>query len=118
MSYEPDINHRIWQVVTAILKGKVVTYGGVAKKAELGRATRRIGLGLRGLRGLRGLPGGSLIPWHRVVNAQGRVSLPNGSASHKMQRDRLEAEGIIFRTNNTIDLKQYGWWAGNIDVNR
>ncbi|MFL3654436.1 MAG: hypothetical protein ACJ04P_05130 [Halioglobus sp.] len=40
------------------------------------------------------MPSSSLIPWHREVNAQGRISLPNGSASHKIQRNRLEAEGI------------------------
>ena len=102
-SYEPNINHRIWQVVAAIPKGKVTTYGGVAKKAGLGQAARRVGLALRGL------PHSTLIPWHRVINAQGRLSLPTGSAPHKMQRARLEAEGVLFRTNNTIDLKQYGW---------
>lgn len=101
--YELDINHRIWQVVTAIPKGNVSTYGGVAQKAGVHRAARRVGYALRGL------PATTRIPWHRVVNAQGRISLPEGSVSYKTQRDRLENEGISFRTNGTIDLRQYGW---------
>ncbi|MDG2273593.1 MAG: methylated-DNA--[protein]-cysteine S-methyltransferase [Halioglobus sp.] len=101
--YEPDINHRIWQVVATIPEGKVATYGSVAKKAGLGSAARRVGPALRGL------PAASLIPWHRVINAQGRLSLPNGSAACSIQRGRLEKEGIVFKKNNSIDLKLHGW---------
>lgn len=103
MSYEPDIDHRIWQVVATIPEGRVTTYGAVAQKAGLGRASRRVGLALRSL------PKVSLIPWHRVINAHGRLSLPHGSDEHKMQRGRLEDEGILFRPNDSIDLAQYGW---------
>ena len=103
MSYEPDINHQIWQVVATIPRGKVATYGGIASKAGLGQAARRVGLALRVL------PESSLIPWHRVINARGQLSLPNDSAAQITQRTRLETEGIVFRANNSIDLKQYGW---------
>jgi methylated-DNA-protein-cysteine methyltransferase-like protein len=102
-NYEPDTNYRIWQVVAAIPEGRVSTYGGVAQKAGLSRAARRVG------HALRGLPANTRIPWHRVVNAQGRISLPEGSAPHHTQRDRLENEGVPFRKNGTIDLRQYGW---------
>jgi methylated-DNA-protein-cysteine methyltransferase-like protein len=57
---------------------------------------------------LRRLPTGTRIPWHRVINAQGRISLPEGSASQLTQRERLEAEGILFRINGSIDLRQFG----------
>jgi methylated-DNA-protein-cysteine methyltransferase-like protein len=102
-NYEPDINHRIWQVVASIPEGKVATYGGVAQRAGLSRAARRVG------QALRGLPTNTRIPWHRVVNAQGRISLPEGSASHNTQRSRLESEGISFSKNGKIDLKHDGW---------
>ena len=102
-NYEPDINHRIWQVVASIPEGKVATYGGVAQKAGMARAARRVG------QALRGLPENTGIPWHRVVNARGRISLPEGSASYYSQRDRLESEGVPFRTNGSIDLNRYGW---------
>jgi methylated-DNA-protein-cysteine methyltransferase-like protein len=44
-----------------------------------------------------------------VINAQGRISLPEGSASQLTQRERLEAEGILFRINGSIDLRRFGW---------
>ena len=100
---DPDINQRIWQVVALIPSGKVATYGEVARQAGLPGAARRVG------RSLKFLPEGTSIPWHRVINAQGRISLPEGSASQYTQRERLEAEGILFRGNKTVDLKRFGW---------
>ena len=100
---EPDINHRIWQVVALIPPGRVATYGDVARQAGLPGAARRVGAALRGL------PPDTRIPWHRVINAQGRISLPAGSASQYTQRERLEAEGVVFRANKSIDLKKYRW---------
>ena len=102
-NFELDANHRIWQVVAEIPKGKVMTYGAVAQKAGMHGAARRVG------HALRALPSNTRIPWHRVVNAQGRISLPAGSAPYIIQRDRLEHEGVPFRTNGTIDLHQCGW---------
>ena len=100
---EVDINHRIWQVVAAIPKGNVSTYGMVAQKAGIYLAARRVG------HALRELPANTRVPWHRVVNAQGRISLPEGSVAHDTQKGRLENEGIRFKTNGTIDLRQYEW---------
>jgi len=102
-NHELDANHRIWQVVAAIPEGKVTTYGAVAQKAGMSGAARRVGFALREL------PSNTRIPWHRVVNAQGRISLPDGSVPHNTQKDRLASEGVPFRTNGTIDLLQYGW---------
>lgn len=104
--HDPDLNPLIWQVVALIPPGKVATYGDVAQHAGLARAARRVGLALRQL------PEGSKIPWHRVVNAQGRISLPAGTASQYTQRERLEAEGIVFRGNKSLDLGRYRWAPG------
>ncbi len=101
MAIEPDINQRIWQVVALIPPGNVATYGDVAAQAGLPGAARRVG------RALKFLPEGTTIPWHRVVNAQGRISLPRGSASQYTQRERLEAEGVMFKANGSIDLRRY-----------
>jgi methylated-DNA-protein-cysteine methyltransferase-like protein len=98
-----EINHRIWQVVSLIPKGKVATYGDVAAHAGLAKAARRVG------RALRQLPADTKIPWHRVINAQGRLSLPDDSGSKYTQRGRLEAEGVVFRSNKSIDLKVFRW---------
>ena len=102
-NFEADMNHRIWQVVAAIPKGRVSTYGAVAQKAGIARAARRVG------QALRMLPPGTRVPWHRVVNARGRLSLPAGSIPSRIQRERLEKEGVVFRVSGAIDLDQYGW---------
>ena len=104
MDIEPDINQRIWQVVALIPPGNVATYGDVAAQAGLPGAARRVG------RALKHLPADTRIPWHRVVNAQGRISLPAGSASQYTQRERLEAEGVSFRGGKSIDLARYRAW--------
>jgi len=101
--FEPGINHKIWLVVTAIPSGRVATYGGLAKKAGMAGGARRVG------RALRDLPPNTNIPWHRVINSSGRISLPTGSTAHAVQRQRLEAEGISFKENGSIDLRRYGW---------
>jgi methylated-DNA-protein-cysteine methyltransferase related protein len=98
-----DINQRIWQVVAAIPAGKVTTYGAIARKAGLGSAARRVGFALRGL------PADTHIPWHRVVNAKGHISLPPGSEPHNIQRARLEEEGVAFGLQGAIDLRRHGW---------
>lgn len=103
MEHEADINHRIWQVIALIPEGKVATYGDVANHAGLARAARRVG------RALRQLPSDTRIPWHRVINAQGRISLPPDSASQYTQRERLEAEGVVFKSNKAVDLKTFRW---------
>ena len=107
MSRTPnDIDLRIWQVVMLIPPGKVATYGDVARHAGLPGAARRVG------RALRGLPEDTAIPWHRVVNAQGKLVVPGGSAAQDRQRARLEREGIRFRGNDVLILRNCRWQPG------
>ncbi|MDO8862500.1 MGMT family protein [Haliea sp. E1-2-M8] len=104
---EPDNNQRIWQVVALIPVGRVATYGDVARQAGLGRAARRVGMALRQL------PASSRIPWHRVVNSAGRLSLPAGSASAELQRQRLLREGVALSASGRIDLRNCRWQPGS-----
>ena len=98
-----DIDARIWQVVALIPAGAVATYGDVAAHSGMPRGARRVG------RALRSLPKDTSLPWHRVVNARGCLSLPPTSASGRLQRRRLEAEGIRFSEAQHIDLRRYRW---------
>ncbi|WP_426140257.1 MGMT family protein [Pseudomonas sp. DWP3-1-2] len=82
--------------------GTVITYGQLADLAGLGRAARWVG------RTLSQLPEGSSLPWHRVIAAGGRLSLPAGSVSGDEQRARLRAEGITVQ-NNRVDMRRHGW---------
>lgn len=96
-----EIDQRIWQVVALIPSGQVATYGDVAAQAGLPGAARRVGAALRKL------PEGSKIPWHRVVNASGRISLPTGSENYRRQRERLRSEGIALSERETINLDRH-----------
>ena len=80
---------RIWQVVALIPKGRVATYGQIARLAGMPRHARLVG------RTLRELPAGSRLPWFRVVNAKLAISTRAGG-SENLQRQRLEAEGVEF----------------------
>lgn len=82
---------RIWAAVAAIPPGRVDSYGGVARRAGLPRRARLVG------RALKLAPPELGLPWHRVLNAGGRISFPAGSAAHALQRRRLEAEGLHFK---------------------
>lgn len=92
----------IYQVVRSIPAGKVCTYGQVAEMAGLARAARLVG------HTLRKLPKGTQLPWHRVINSQGKLSLPEDSPGYCEQRKRLQEEDVSF-VGNRIKLKQFAW---------
>lgn len=98
-----DINTRIWQVIALIPEGKVTTYGDVARQAGLPGGARRVGSALRNL------PKDTKIPWHRVINAQGKISLPPESRSSYVQRERLESEGVFFGSNRAVNMREFRW---------
>src|SRR5215470_17321427 len=86
----------IRKVVARIPKGKVATYGAVARAAGYEGAARQVAWALRGSDGK--------LPWHRVLGAGGRIRLPGESGME--QRIRLEAEGIQFR-NGKAQMKEH-----------
>ena len=97
-----ELNAMIWQVLAAIPKGKVATYGQIAKLCGYSGYARYVG------HTLKQLPQGTALPWHRVINAQGQISFPKDSAAYCLQRSRLEKEGVVFE-DEKIRLKRYQW---------
>jgi methylated-DNA-protein-cysteine methyltransferase-like protein len=94
----------IYAVVAQVPKGRVATYGQIAELAGLPRRARLVGYALNAL------AAGNRLPWHRIVNAQGRISARgDGGIAAQMQRRRLEREGIRFDVSNTIPLALYRW---------
>jgi methylated-DNA-protein-cysteine methyltransferase related protein len=81
----------IWGVVGAIPRGKVSTYGAVARVAGLPGRARLTGLALRVS------PKQMNLPWHRVVGAGGRIVFPPSSPQHREQARRLRAEGVAVK---------------------
>lgn len=94
---------RIYAVVRRIPKGRVATYGQVAKLAGLGGQPRLVGYALHAL------PAGSRIPWQRVINAAGRISDRGDPRAALHQRNRLEAEGVVFDERERVSLERYRW---------
>ena len=93
---------KIWQIVHQIPKGRVASYGQVAKLAGLPGYARYVGTTMKKL------PKDSKLPWHRVANAAGKLSFPLHSTEYQLQKSRLEAEGVIF-TNGRFSLAKSGW---------
>jgi methylated-DNA-protein-cysteine methyltransferase-like protein len=92
----------VWQVVEEIPRGHVLTYGEVARLAGMSRAARRVSLAMRRA------PRNRKLPWHRVVNSQGRISFPADSSGYRQQKERLEREGVVF-IKGRIDLERHGY---------
>ena len=93
---------QIWAAVDAIPNGRVSTYGRIAEYAGLPGRARMVGYSLHAL------PEESSVPWHRVVNASGGISLPAGDGGFEEQCNRLVAEGIEV-TGGKVDLKKFCW---------
>ena len=93
---------KIYEVVSNIPKGKVATYGQVALLAGNPRWARVVGYALH----VNPAPG--VIPCHRVVNRKGKVAPGFAFGGEDIQRQLLEAEGIVFEPDGRIDLKKYG----------
>jgi len=94
---------QVYRVVQRIPEGKVATYGQIAAILGNPRAARTVGWALHAL------PEGSDVPWHRVINAQGRVSDSCQERESSEQRRRLEAEGVVFGPNDRVDLAASRW---------
>lgn len=99
---DPTLKERILQTIALIPEGKVCTYGKVADYAGAERRARLVGTTLKQL------PAGSKIPWHRVINSQGKISFPEGSDKYEEQLQRLQNEGVT-PIKGRIHLKTYLW---------
>ena len=91
---------KVYALVRRIPHGKVATYGQIARALGSPRAARTVGWAMHDCP--------DQVPWHRVVNARGEISLRPTSGYHE-QRARLKAEGIRFNRAGKIDLAKYGW---------
>ena len=93
-----DFRAKVWKIIHSIPWGRVATYGQIARMADHANQARLVG------KILLQLPAGSKLPWHRVLNAQGRISSPGG----KTQKQLLADEGISL-VSGKVNLKLYQW---------
>ena len=95
---QKNVERKVFTIVASIPKGKVATYGQIARLAGLPSHPRLVG------RILSQLPVKTSLPWHRVVNRQGFITNPET----KTQESKLADEGVML-ANSRINLKIYGW---------
>jgi methylated-DNA-protein-cysteine methyltransferase-like protein len=98
-----DAYARIYRVVRRIPRGRVATYGQVASLAGLGGHARQVGYAMHAV------PEDMAVPWQRVINAKGEVSLRSEPGMERLQQSILEDEGLVFDANARIDLGRYQW---------
>ena len=96
-----DLYERIYQVVSRIPVGHVVSYGQIARHLGMPGGARTVGWAMRHC------PEG--LPWHRVVNSRGQISTRASADGTPIQRILLEDEGVAFGLNGCIDLAAHGW---------
>lgn len=94
---------KIYQIVKSIPEGKVCTYGQVARLAGNPRWARVVGYALHVN------PAFGVIPCHRVVNRQGRTAPAFAFGGSDVQRAMLEAEGVTFLPDGTVDMDKHNW---------
>jgi methylated-DNA-protein-cysteine methyltransferase-like protein len=105
-------NPIVWNIVRQVPEGRVTTYGQIASMipppesvdpaqyARLG--SRWVGSAMRSLTD-------DSVPWHRVINSKGEISLPRGSEGAEVQRALLEMEGVAFSESGRVDFNLFGW---------
>lgn len=100
---------RVIELIRAVPSGKVATYGGIARMAGSPRAARQV------VRVLHSSSSREGLPWHRIINREGRISL-KPMFGYERQKELLEAEGVVFddsaggnTDDETVDLERFLW---------
>ncbi|MBP3040588.1 MGMT family protein [Bacillaceae bacterium Marseille-Q3522] len=96
---------KVIRIIQDIPQGKVMTYGQIAEMSGSPRAARQV------VRILHSMSKKYRLPWHRVINSQGKIGLRD-SDSYKEQKWLLEGEGIVFQKDDSVDLRQFQFRSG------
>jgi methylated-DNA-protein-cysteine methyltransferase related protein len=99
-----DFYRDVYRLVRAVPRGRVTTYGSIARALGKPHGARQVGWALYALNGqhLR-------VPAHRVVNAQGALSGSWAFGDPGVQRARLERDGVVFDADGRVSLERYLW---------
>lgn len=105
---KPDTSHLtpfhqcVVDIIRKIPRGKVATYGQIAALAGSPRAARQV------VRILHACSEKLDLPWYRVINKQGMISLPH-NGGYELQKSMLKKEGVKFNREDVVDLQKFGW---------
>ncbi|KAI8800369.1 methyltransferase, partial [Cladochytrium replicatum] len=104
----------VFRIIATIPSGKVTTYGHIARLAGYPRHSRHVGRALQTLSAEDEREAGGTVPWQRVINSRGRISLRVPSGSVDRQAEILRAEGVDVQLDPLemyfVSLKEYGWF--------
>lgn len=102
---------RVYTQVRRVTKGKVATYGQIAALLNSPRAARQVGWALNCLKP------GTMVPWQRVINREGRITIQNARADARLQATLLRSEGVEVEEREGsyfVNLEKFGWrWASS-----
>lgn len=99
---EQNFQEKVIRLIRNIPSGTVATYGQIAKYAGNPQGARQVSYILHALSGKEKLP------WHRVINSKGGISL-KPRHGYELQKQLLEDEGIVFDDDDRVDLKRFCW---------
>jgi methylated-DNA-protein-cysteine methyltransferase-like protein len=102
---EPNFFERVYRIVRQIPAGRVASYGQIAALLGQPQAARTVGWALNALTRAQAAE----VPWQRVINRAGRISLSRADLSADIQRSLLEQEGVVFDERGYVDLRRFGW---------
>ncbi|WP_163123109.1 MGMT family protein [Acinetobacter portensis] len=98
-----DYVREFYGIIQLIPQGKVATYGQIAKLAGLPKHARHVGFALKNM------ADDSVVPWHRVINSQGKISLSKEDGfGENIQAIKLQSEGVVV-IDGRVNLKRYQW---------
>jgi methylated-DNA-protein-cysteine methyltransferase-like protein len=100
---ELPFHEAVWEMVRRVPRGQATSYGAVAAFLGSPRAARGVGYALAAL------PGNTDVPWWRVVNHAGEVSIKGAPGLPALQRELLQREGVRFDRRGRVDLGRFGW---------
>lgn len=107
----PHFFQQVYLLVSQIPRGRVASYGQIAALLGHPRAARTVGWALNALVEAEAPE----VPWHRVINHAGRITIARAGLNPEVQRRLLEDEGVEFDQAGYVDMRRYGWrgleWA-------
>ncbi|TQV88343.1 MGMT family protein [Aliikangiella coralliicola] len=106
---DAEVFEEFYKIVRQIPKGKVASYGQIAKMANYPEDARRVGHALAALED-------SEVPWHRVVTASGKIAMPTRPHLRDRQRDLLLQEGVEFIDEYQVHMQRYDWQVQQVQA--
>jgi len=110
---EISFNELVYALVEHIPYGKVLSYGRIAQMLGVPHGARAVGWAMHAL-----VYQNRRVPWHRVVNSKGRISIKGSPEGAAAQRALLESEGVVFDDKGYLDIAYYIWDPSPVEIEK